>query len=97
MRPERIKMSVGGERVEEVIGRKEEEELPEFDDGAFEVDGGPAVGFRKGKRSLVDQEFLDRYLPEGEILKHTMRELMESIRVIGSENFECDEVRMFCV
>jgi hypothetical protein len=30
MVPERIKMSRGGERIEEVIGRSEEEELPDL-------------------------------------------------------------------
>lgn len=40
MVPERVRMSNGGEALEDVIGRGEEEELPEFRNGAFEVDGG---------------------------------------------------------
>lgn len=82
-------MSRGGERLEDVIGRKEEEEMPVFQDGAFEVDGG--VDFRGPPRGLVDGNFLDRYVPDGEILRHTMRDLIRSIRVVGQREFKCDE------
>lgn len=87
MVPERIKVSRGGEGLEEVIGRREEEELPEFQNGAFEVDGG--VGFLGPPRGLVDGEFLDQYLPEGQIVKHTMRDLIRSVRVVGPGEFQC--------
>lgn len=83
-------MARGGERLMEVIGRNEEDELPVFQNGAFEVYGGD--GFR-GEKQLVSQEFLDQYVPEGEILRHTMRELINSIRVVGGKDFACDEVR----
>jgi glycoprotein 2-beta-D-xylosyltransferase len=90
MVPERIKVSRGGEGLGEVIGRGEEEELPEFKNGAFEVDGG--VGFLGPPRGLVDGEFLDRYVPEGQIVKHTMRDLIRSVQVVGPGEFQCHEV-----
>ncbi|XP_034678891.1 beta-1,2-xylosyltransferase isoform X2 [Vitis riparia] len=87
MTPERIQMSIGGERLENVIGRKEEEELPEFEAGAFEVDAGE----RFGQRKLVDEEFLNRFVPQGAISRHTMRGLLDSIRLVGSSEFKCDQ------
>lgn len=90
MVPERVKMSAGGERLEEVIGRKDEEELPEFEDGAFEIDGGDgSVG---ETTRLATQEFLNEYVPQGEISKHTMRQLIGSVRVVPADKFECHEV-----
>ncbi|KAF7831316.1 beta-(1,2)-xylosyltransferase [Senna tora] len=88
MVPERIEMAKGGEMLREVIGRTEEDELPVFRNGAFEVLGGG--GFRGGKE-LVRREFLDQYVAEGEILRHTMRELIGSIRVVGEKDFACNE------
>lgn len=85
MWPERISMSRGGERIEEVIGRKEEMELPEFRSGAFELDGGE-------ERILADEKFLNRFVPEGEVQRHTMRALFGSFRVVSESNFECQEV-----
>lgn len=91
MDPGRIKMSMGGERLEDVMGRTEEEELPKFQNGAFEVDGGPR--FRGSPRRLADDDFLDRYVPGNGIAMHTMRALLESARVVGSTHFHCQEVR----
>lgn len=96
MNSEKIRMSKGGEKLEEVIGRGEEEELPNFKNGAFEI----MVNERKkigGK--LVDEEFLNKYLPEGAISKHTMRELIDSIRLVSANEFHCDKVRFmrFCL
>lgn len=88
MVPERVRMSNGGEALEDVIGRGEEEELPEFRNGAFEVDGG--VGGEE--RGLVNSEFLNEYVQRGEIGRHTMRELIGSIRVVPSREFQCSEV-----
>lgn len=88
MTPERIQMSIGGERLENVIGRKEEEELPEFEAGAFEVDAGERFG---DQRKLVDEEFLNRFVPQGAISRHTMRGLLDSIRLVGSSEFKCDQ------
>lgn len=93
MVPERIVMSRGGEMLQEVIGRTEEDELPVFQDGAFQVVG--RKGIVNGEKKLVSQEFLDRYVPEGEILRHTMRDLIGSIRVIEEKEFTCDEVMRF--
>ncbi|KAF5727923.1 beta-(1 2)-xylosyltransferase [Tripterygium wilfordii] len=89
MVPERIKMTRGGESLEEVVGRGEEEELPEFEDGAFEVLG--VGGQREKRRRLANQEFLDQYIREGQIMRHTMRELLKSARVVEDNEFQCDE------
>ena len=95
MDPGRVRMSKGGERLEDVIGRKEEEELPKFEDGAFEVDGGP--GLRGVPRRLAGDEFLDRYVPRNGIEMHTMRGLLESAQVVGSTHFDCPEVRYLII
>ncbi|XP_014519168.1 beta-(1,2)-xylosyltransferase [Vigna radiata var. radiata] len=87
MVPERIAMASGGESLTAVIGRREEEELPAFQEGAFEVDGGGFVD----RKFLVDREFLDRFVPRGEVTRHTMRDLIGKIRIVGGKDFECDE------
>ncbi|KAJ8755037.1 hypothetical protein K2173_015549 [Erythroxylum novogranatense] len=86
MVPERVRMSVGGEAIEAVIGRGEEEELPDFEYGAFEV-----LGVEKKRRRLVGREFLDMYVPQNDIGKHTMRGLIGSIRVVNEKEFICDQ------
>ncbi|XP_059281888.1 beta-1,2-xylosyltransferase [Lycium ferocissimum] len=88
MNSERISMSRGGEKLDTVIGRGEDEELPVFKEGAFEI----LVNDRKkiGKK-LSDEEFLSKYLPEGAISRHTMRELVDSIRLVGADEFHCSE------
>lgn len=88
---ERIGMAKGGESLGDVIGRSEDEELPLFDDGAFEIDGG--LGFKGGKM-VVDEGFLDRYVPRGEIMRHTMRDLIGKMKVVGKKEFSCDKVRI---
>lgn len=103
MVPDRIVMSKGGERLEKVMGRKEEEELPEYREGAFEVaeeisrlrfnrnrriGGGGSVISRR----LVNDEMLNEYIEKGGIDRHTMRGLVASIRAVGTEDFVCDEV-----
>lgn len=81
-------MSKGGERIEEVTGRNDDEELPAFEPGAFrvraEVDG-PVP------KRAVSTEFLDKYLQEGEILRHTMRELIGSVELVGASEFNCSQ------
>lgn len=93
MVPEKIKMSVGGESLEAVIGRNEAEELPEFERGAFELEGG-GEGFRGGKK-LVREKFLDEFVPRDMVSRHTMRGLIDSIQVVGESEFQCYEVRVF--
>ncbi|CAN4102657.1 unnamed protein product [Withania somnifera] len=85
---EKIVMSKGGEKLEEVIGRGEEEELPVFESGAFEIEVNERS--KIGKK-LADEKFLNRYLPEGSISKHTMRELIDSIRLVGANEFHCSK------
>lgn len=100
MHPERIRMSRGGERLEEVMGRGEDEELPEFDFGAFEIevvdDDSDSDGLSGGggDRKLVDSKFLNQYLQRGGISKHTMRSLVDSIRLVGAKDFQCSEVSL---
>ncbi|OMO83664.1 hypothetical protein CCACVL1_11296 [Corchorus capsularis] len=89
MDPEKIKMSKGGEKLEDVIGRSEEEELPEFEDGAFVVEGEGGARFKR--RKLVGEKFLDQFLPVGDVLRHTMRELVGSTVVVGEDDFTCEE------
>ncbi|EEF33340.1 Beta-(1,2)-xylosyltransferase, putative [Ricinus communis] len=61
MVPEMIQMSKGGEVIEAVIGRMEDEELPLFQNGAFQI------------------------------MRHTMRDLIGSILVVGDQEFHCDQ------
>uniref|UniRef100_A0A1J3IPL9 Beta-(1,2)-xylosyltransferase n=1 Tax=Noccaea caerulescens TaxID=107243 RepID=A0A1J3IPL9_NOCCA len=102
MVPDRIVMSKGGEKLDEVMGRKEEEELPEYREGAFEVaEEISRLGFNRNRRiggggsvisrRLVNEEMLNEYIQEGGIDRHTMRGLVASIRAVGTEDFVCDE------
>ncbi|MFQ6663275.1 hypothetical protein Gotur_030858 [Gossypium turneri] len=90
MDPGKIKMSRGGEKLEDVIGRTEDEEMPEFEDGAFEVEA-EGRGSRSKTKKLVGEEFLNEFLPVGNVMKHTMRELVRSIVVVGETDFTCQE------
>ncbi|PNX57953.1 beta-(1,2)-xylosyltransferase [Trifolium pratense] len=90
---EKIGMAKGGENLVDVIGRSEDEELPLFEKGAFEIDGGE--GFVDGgNKMIVDDEFLDKYVPRGEIMRHTMRDLISKMRIVGRKEFDCDQVRI---
>lgn len=107
MVPDRIVMSRGGEKLEEVMGRKEEEELPTFREGAFEV--AEELGFKRHRRiggggggsvnsrRLVNDEMLNEYIQEGGIDRHTMRDLVASIRAVDTRDFVCEEVCAFNV
>lgn len=95
MDPTRILMSEGGERLDKVIGRGEEDELPKYEPGAFRIErgeGGDAAAPADGR--LVDEAFLDLYIPKGAIQMHTMRALVESVRVVGRGELECSQVRV---
>jgi glycoprotein 2-beta-D-xylosyltransferase len=109
MVPDRIVMSRGGEKLEEVMGRKEEEELPAFRQGAFEVaeEVSSRLGFKRHRRfgggeggsavsrRLVNDEMLNEYMQEGGIDRHTMRDLVASIRAVDTNDFVCEEVCAF--
>ncbi|XP_057979542.1 beta-1,2-xylosyltransferase [Malania oleifera] len=89
MLPEKIRMSSGGERLEAVMGRTDDEELPVFEYGAFDVDGG-----RDGDgavRKLASEEVLNEVVPEGAVLRHAIRGLLDSVRVVGASEFQCSE------
>lgn len=90
MHPEKIRMSIGGEKLETVIGRGEDDELPVFDFGAFNFEAINSVSARK---KLATEEFLDQYVPRGAISRHTMRDLIDSIQLVGASEFECSEVQ----
>lgn len=86
MHPEKIKMSHGGEAIESVIGRGEDEELPEFESGAFDLE----VAESKGNK-LATEAFLNDYLQKGQIDRHTMRDLIHSIHLIAANQFQCSQ------
>ncbi|XAR56758.1 Glycoprotein 2-beta-D-xylosyltransferase [Bertholletia excelsa] len=88
MHPGKIKMSIGGEKLEKVMGRGEDDELPEFEFGAFDVEVSGESGHGQ---KLADSDFLDRYLQHGAIGKHTMRALVDSIQLVGDRDFQCSE------
>uniref|UniRef100_A0A1D1Y418 Beta-(1,2)-xylosyltransferase n=1 Tax=Anthurium amnicola TaxID=1678845 RepID=A0A1D1Y418_9ARAE len=88
MDPMRIRMSRGGERLEEVMGRTEEEELPRFEPGSFQIEAGSGGGGEAGGK-LAGEEVLDRIVPRGGIQLHTMRDLMSSVRVVAPGELQC--------
>ncbi|KAG2299433.1 hypothetical protein Bca52824_035905 [Brassica carinata] len=72
------------ERIHPERGEKLEEvmgrnEEAEFQEGAFEV---------------AEDEMLNEYVQEGGIDTHTMRDLVASIRIVGTEDFVCEEIRV---
>ncbi|CAN0843382.1 XYLT [Linum grandiflorum] len=94
MLPDKIVMSRGGETLNEVIGRDENDEMPVFQSGAFQVLGSSeSRSIRRLRRNqkLVNDMFLGHYLPEGEIGRHTMRQLVSSIEVVDDREFQCDQ------
>ncbi|CAH9138801.1 unnamed protein product [Cuscuta epithymum] len=88
MSPDKIRMSKGGEKLETVRGRGEDEEMPVFESGAFDI--YVADPSQLGKK-LVDYDFLNRYVPQGSIGKHTMRSLIDSIQLVSEDDFQCTE------
>ncbi|CAL5345635.1 unnamed protein product [Camellia sinensis] len=89
MHPDKIRMSIGGERLEAVMGRGEDEELPVFESGAFDVE---VVDRSSHGRKLVDDEFLNQYVQFGANSQHTMRGLVDSVKLVGASDFQCSEI-----
>ncbi|XP_076892816.1 beta-1,2-xylosyltransferase-like [Bidens hawaiensis] len=87
MHPEKIKMSSGGEELESVIGRSEDEELPEFEFGAFDIE----VGAKARGRKMASEGFLNEFVQRRAIERHTMRDLINSVRLVGADEFQCSE------
>lgn len=85
--PGLIAMSRGGEPLDQVMGRAEEEELPKYEPGALQVE---AAAKRTGP--LVEAGFLDAYVPTGGIGMHTMRSLLDSGRVVPPGELHCSQV-----
>ncbi|CAL5440198.1 unnamed protein product [Camellia sinensis] len=89
MHPDKIRTSIGGERLEAVMGRGEDEELPVFESGAFDVE---VVDRSSHGRKLVDDEFLNQYVQFGVDSQHTMRGLVDSVKLVGASDFQCSEI-----
>lgn len=89
MHPDKIKMSIGGEALESVIGRGEEEELPEFESGAFDLEVGERS--KSHGKKLATEGFLNEFIQKGQISRHTMRDLIDSIQLVGANEFECSQ------
>ncbi|VAI86186.1 unnamed protein product [Triticum turgidum subsp. durum] len=85
--PALIAMSRGGEPIDQVMGRKEEEELPRYESGALVVEG--AAAGRRGP--LVEPGFLDAHVPTNGIGMHTMRALLDSARVVPPGELHCSQ------
>ncbi|XP_037458522.1 beta-1,2-xylosyltransferase RCN11-like [Triticum dicoccoides] len=85
--PALIAMSRGGEPIDQVMGRKEEEELPRYESGALVVEG--AAAGRRGP--LVEPGFLDAHVPTNGIGTHTMRALLDSARVVPPGELHCSQ------
>ncbi|KAI3688490.1 hypothetical protein L2E82_46108 [Cichorium intybus] len=88
MHPEKINMSVGGEELESVIGREEDEELPKFEFGAFDLEVGEKLSNRK---KLASEVFLNKLLKRGSVSRHTTRELIDSMQLVSANEFKCSE------
>ena len=89
MNPAKINMSHGGELLETVIGREENDELPVFQPGAFDI-----LVHNKAKfgDKIITPYLLHRVFPQGEVIRHTMRSLLNSIRLVSPGDFQCSEV-----
>uniref|UniRef100_A0A0E0EN56 Glycosyltransferase 61 catalytic domain-containing protein n=1 Tax=Oryza meridionalis TaxID=40149 RepID=A0A0E0EN56_9ORYZ len=87
--PGLIAMSRGGEPLDQVMGRAEEEELPKYEPGALQVEAAAAAAKRTGP--LVEAGFLDAYVPTGGIGMHTMRSLLDSGRVVPPGELHCSQ------
>ncbi|CAM6016854.1 unnamed protein product [Sphagnum balticum] len=85
MNPKRIKMAKGGEPLDSVIGRNEEEELPYFTSGAFQI----FVPERGGRKPLFNKTLLEYLIPKGTVQEHTLHHLLEQIRTIPLNEVTC--------
>ncbi|XP_047950160.1 beta-1,2-xylosyltransferase-like [Salvia hispanica] len=88
MIPDKIDVSHGGEILESVIGRNESQEVPDFEDGAFQIE--VADTSQNGKH-MVDEGFLDKFFQKGEIVRHTVRDLIRSTRLVHAHEFVCSK------
>ncbi|EFJ32223.1 glycoprotein beta-1,2-xylosyltransferase [Selaginella moellendorffii] len=89
MHASRISMTAGGEEIDAVIGREEQEELPVFQVGAFELQ----VPDEADGKALVEGGRLDEVIARGHGgNRHGLRSLVESIRTVSSKSSRCSEV-----
>ncbi|KAJ7540440.1 hypothetical protein O6H91_10G014900 [Diphasiastrum complanatum] len=87
MNPQNITMTKGGESLESVVHRSEEDELPTYSEGAFQI-----ISEHKTSGKLVDQEMLDNFMPGGQVRPHRIRMLLESMQVIQKSEAVCSEI-----
>ncbi len=81
MNPKKIEMAKGGEPLESVMRRNEEEELPRFTSGALQIIV-PETGERK---PLFNKTLLQHLMPQGLIQEH----LFEQIHTILVNKVTC--------
>nr|XP_043620914.1 beta-1,2-xylosyltransferase [Erigeron canadensis] len=83
MHPDKIKMSAGGEAIESVIGRSEDEELPLYEPGAFDL-----LVPNNDKKEFGS--LLNEYWPK-QGGRHPMRDLIDSVRLASPNQFHCSQ------
>eukprot|EP00850_Spirogloea_muscicola_P009273 SM000051S17633 [mRNA] locus=s51:748936:751268:- [translate_table: standard] len=85
--PSRISLSRGGEAVEDVMGRGEEEELPRYAPGAFEVElGEAAVSFQP-----VATGTAEGLVPSRTATLHPITSMLQVVQAVHSR--DCNVVR----
>lgn len=92
MNLDKIEMSKGGEYLEKVIGRGEDAELPQFSTGAFEVmvTQGSQI---PPATPLFDNGQVDSLMPQGQVSRHTLRDLLKTVRTVDASTVTCARVR----
>jgi glycoprotein 2-beta-D-xylosyltransferase len=86
MNPKKTKMAKGGEPLESVMRRNEEEELPRFTSGAFQI-----IVPEGERKPLFNKTLLQHLMPQGLIQEH----LFEQIHTIPVNKVTCAQVSFF--
>ena len=105
MHPGRMSMSKGGEAIGSVLGRTDEQELPDFSSGAFELivphsshgtgtGTGSSDSFHVNGISdfAISAKLVDAVLPKGQIHDHRLRLLFSKIRAVRAGTIKCSKV-----
>ncbi len=87
MNPKKIKMAKGGEPLESVMRRNEEEELPCFTSGAFQI-----IVPEGERKPLFNKTLLQHLMPQGLIQEH----LFEQIHTILVNKVTCAQCIYDC-
>ncbi|KAH9565504.1 hypothetical protein CY35_04G081900 [Sphagnum magellanicum] len=83
MNPKKTKMAKGGEPLESVMRRNEEEELPRFTSGAFQI-----IVPEGERKPLFNKTLLQHLMPQGLIQEH----LFEQIHTIPVNKVTCAQI-----